>query len=233
MFVYVDCCYCYDVGDGSEEMFWILECDGWCYLYFVSMFDGMIKQIIKVDWLVCDVFRVDDEKCFIWFLVNGIDVNKGKDFYFKYVFCVSFDGLGFICFIIVDVFYEVVFLLDMFFYVDIYFCVDFLIILELYCVNGFLVEIFEIGDIFCLFVVGFKVFEVFVVKGCDNSIDIWGLIVCSYDYDLKKIYFVIENIYVGLYDSFVFKIFWFFGYYLGGDKVIGMQVQVDFGFIVV
>lgn len=232
-FVYADRRYRYDVGDGSEEMLWISERDGWRHLYLVSTPDGTIKQITKADWLVRDVLRVDDEKRLIWFSANGIDVNKGKDPYFKHVFRVSFDGSGLTRLTTVDASHEVVFSSDMSLYVDTYSRVDLPTISELHRANGSLVETLETGDISRLSAAGFKAPEVLVAKGRDNSTDIWGLIVRPHDYDPKKTYPVIENIYAGPHDSFVPKTFWPFGYHSGGDKVIGMQAQADLGFIVV
>ena len=67
----------------------------------------------------------------------------------------------------------------------------------------------------------------------DGRTDIWGMVVPPRDYDPRKKYPVIENIYAGPHDSFVPKTFWPFGYHSGGDKQIGMQAQTDLGFIVV
>lgn len=232
-FVYADRRYRYDVGDGSEEMLWISERDGWRHLYLVSTPDGTMEQITKGDWLVRDVLAVDDEERLIWFSANGIDADEGKDPYFKHVFRVGFDGSELTRLTTVDATHEVVFSPDMSLYVDTYSRVDLPTISELRRGNGSLVETLETGDISPLSDAGFRAPEVFVAKGRDNTTDIWGLIVRPHDYDSSKTYPVIENIYAGPHDSFVPKTFWPFGYHSGGDKVIGMQAQADLGFIVV
>ncbi|KEY71654.1 hypothetical protein S7711_09622 [Stachybotrys chartarum IBT 7711] len=232
-FVYADRRYRYDVGDGSEEMLWISERDGWRHLYLVSTPDGTIEPITKGDWLVRDVLRVDNEKRLIWFSANGIDADEGKDPYFKHVFRIGFNGSDLTRLTTVDASHEVVFSPDMSLYVDTYSRVDLPTISELHRADGSLVETLETGDISRLSAAGFRVPEVFVAKGRDNTTDIWGLIVRPHDYDPSKTYPVIENIYAGPHDSFVPKTFWPFGYHSGGDKVIGMQAQADLGFIVV
>lgn len=232
-FVYADRRYRYDIGDGSDEMLWISERDGWRHLYLVSTPDGSISQITEGDWLVRDVLRVDQDKRIIYFSANGIDADEGKDPYFKHVFSVGFDGSDLTRLTKVDASHEVVVSPDFKYYVDTYSRVDLPTISELRSINGTLIETLEKGDISDLAAAGFQAPEVFVAKGRDNTTDIWGLIVRPHDYDPKKTYPVIENIYAGPHDSFVPKTFWPFGYHSGGDKVIGMQAQADLGFIVV
>ncbi|KAH9429472.1 hypothetical protein MCOR02_009208 [Pyricularia oryzae] len=232
-FVYADRRYRYDIGDGSQEMLWISERDGWRHLYLVSTPDGTMEQITKGDWLVRDVLGVDQVKRLIWFSANGIDADEGRDPYFKHVFRVSFNGSDLTRLTKVDASHEVVFSPDMSLYVDTYSRVDLATISELHRADGSLVEVLETGDISRLSAAGFRAPEVFVAKGRDNMTDIWGLIVRPHDYDPSRAYPVIENIYAGPHDSFVPKTFWPFGYHSGGDKVIGMQAQADLGFIVV
>ncbi|KAL2205753.1 peptidase [Sarocladium strictum] len=232
-FVYADRRYRYDVGDGSEEMLWISERNGWRHLYLVNTPDGSISQITEGDWLVRDVLRVDEDKRIIYFSANGVDADEGKDPYFKHVFSVSFDGSDLTRLTKVDASHEVVISPDLKYYVDTYSRVDLPTISELHDINGTLIATLEEGDISDLTAAGFQAPEVFVAKGRDNTTDIWGLIVRPHDYDPKKSYPVIENIYAGPHDSFVPKTFWPFGYHSGGDKVIGMQAQADLGFIVV
>ncbi|KAH8179481.1 prolyl oligopeptidase family protein [Sarocladium implicatum] len=231
-FVYADRRYRYDIGDGSQEMLWISERDGWRHLYLVNTPDGTIEQITKGDWLVRDVLKVDEEERLLWFVANGIDADQGKDPYFKHVFRVNFNGSSLTRLTSEDASHEVVFSPDASFYVDTYSRVDLPTVSELHHGNGTLVDTLETGDISRLTAAGFKAPEVFVAPG-RNGTDIWGLIVRPHDYDPDKTYPVIENIYAGPHDSFVPKTFWPFGYHSGGDKVIGMQAQADLGFIVV
>ena len=215
-FVYADRRYRYDIGDGSEEMLWVSERDGWRHLYLVSTPDGTIEQITKGNWLVRDVLKVNEEKRLIWFVANGIDTDEGKDPYFKHVFRVSFDGSDLTRLTTEDASHEVAFSPDASLYVDTYSRVDLPTVSELHHGNGTLIETLETGDISRLSDAGFKVPEVFVAPG-RNDTDIWGLIVRPHDYDPDKTYPVIENIYAGPHDSFVPKTFWPFGYHSGGE----------------
>ncbi|KAH7308591.1 peptidase [Stachybotrys elegans] len=232
-FVYADRRWRYDVGDGSREMLWISERDGWRHLYLVGTANGTIEQITKGDWLVRDVIRVDEQRRLIWFSANGIDVDEGKDPYFKHFFRIGFNGSNLTRLTTADASHELTFSPDSSLYVDTYSRVDLPTISELHRADGSLIGTIETGDISRLTDAGFRAPEVFVAKGRDNATDIWGLIVRPYNYDPDKTYQVIENIYAGPHDSFVPKTFWPFGYHSGGDKVIGMQAQADLGFIVV
>ena len=62
-------------------------------------------------------------------------------------------------------------------------------------------------DIAALVAAGFKPPEVFTAKGRDGKTDIWGVIVRPTNFDPKKKYPVIENIYAGPHGSFVPKTF--------------------------
>lgn len=230
-FINADRRYRYDVGDGSKEMLWISERDGWRHLYLVSTPDGTITQITKGNWLVRDVITVDNAKRLIWFYASGVD--EGKDPYFKHAFRVGFDGSGLTRLTLEDATHEVRFNSDRSRFVDTYSRVDLPTVSELRTGNGTLVATLETTDISRLAAEGFKAPEVFVAKGRDGATDIWGLIVRPYDFDPAKKYPVIENIYAGPHDSFVPKSWWPFGYHSGGDKVIGMQAVADLGFIVV
>jgi dipeptidyl aminopeptidase/acylaminoacyl peptidase len=230
-FVYADRRYRHDVGDSGREIVWISERDGWRHLYLADAATGSLKQITRGPWVVRDVLNVDDEQRRIWFSASGMDA--GKDPYFKHVFRVDFDGGNLTRLTNADATHEVRFSPDMSTYVDTYSRVDMPPVSELHRADGALIATLERGDISRLTAAGWKAPEPFVAKGRDGVTDIWGLIVRPRDYDPKKKYPVIENIYAGPHDSFVPKSFWPFGFHSGGDKVIGMQAQADLGFIVV
>lgn len=118
-------------------------------------------------------------------------------------------------------------------YVDVYSRPDLPPVMELHAIDGRLLQQVEQGTIDALLAAGWRAPETFVAKGRDGRTDIWGMVVRPRDYDPRKKYPVIENIYAGPHDAFVPKTFWPFGYHSGGDKQIGMQAQADLGFIVV
>jgi len=80
------------------------------------------------------------------------------------------------------------------------------------------------GDTSALCAAGFYPPEVFVAKGRDGKTDIWGTITKPLNFDPKKKYPVIENIYAGPQGSFVPKTF---------SALAPDQALAELGFIVV
>ncbi|WP_184408383.1 S9 family peptidase [Xanthomonas sp. 3075] len=231
-FVYADRSFRHDVDGRGDEVLWISERDGWRHLY---LFDGRTgkrkRQITHGQWIVRDVLRVDDAQRRIWFTASGMDV--GKDPYYRQLYSVDFDGRHLTRLTTTDADHDVAIAQDGRHYVDTYSRPDLPPVMELRAIDGRLLQQVEQGNIDKLLAAGWHAPETFVAKGRDGRTDIWGMVVRPRDYDPRKRYPVIENIYAGPHDSFVPKTFWPFGYHAGGDKQIGMQAQADLGFIVV
>jgi dipeptidyl aminopeptidase/acylaminoacyl peptidase len=211
---------------------WLSERDGWAHLYWYAA-DGTLKnQITKGDWRVRRVVHIDEANKQLWFAASGI--NAGQDPYFEHYYRINFDGSGLTALTSADAQHQVSFSADMQYYIDLYSRVDLPNVAELRrASDGKLIRKLAQADISRLSKAGFTPPEPFVAKGRDGKTDIWGLIVTPRNFDAKKRYPVIENIYAGPHDSFVPKSFWPFGFHSGGDKVIGMQALADLGFIVV
>lgn len=97
--------------------------------------------------------------------------------------------------------------------------------------DGRLIATLEQADISALTAAGYRPPEAFVA-GRDGKTPIHGIVVRPTSTTRRR-YPVIENIYAGPHDAYVPKTFWPFGHHSGGDKVIGMQMLADLGFIVV
>ncbi|MBH0112060.1 DPP IV N-terminal domain-containing protein [Novosphingobium sp. YJ-S2-02] len=232
-FVYADRRFVHDVDGLGKEIIWASERDGWNHLY---RFDGrtgkVLNQITKGDWVVREVVRVDDEARQIWFAASGM--NPGEDPYFIHYYRIDFDGKNLVALTPEKANHTARFSPDMQYFVDTYSRVDLPTVSVLRrASDGSAVATISKGDITRLVAAGFKAPEPFVAKGRDGKTDIWGLVVRPTNYDPSRTYPVIENIYAGPHDSFVPKTFWPFGYHSGGDKVMGMQMLADLGFIVV
>ena len=225
--------FSHDVGGAGNEIIWMSERDGWNHLYLHDGTTGRVKnQITKGEWVVRGVVRVDEEKRQIWFSASGM--YPGKDPYFVHYYRIDFDGSNLTTLTEADANHDVSFSSDMTYYVDTYSRVDLPTTSELRRTSDrSLVTALEKGDIAALLASGWKPPEVFVAKGRDGKTDIWGVIVRPMNFDPKKKYPVIENIYAGPHSSFVPKSFWPFGPHSSGDKVIGMQELAEMGFIVV
>jgi dipeptidyl aminopeptidase/acylaminoacyl peptidase len=213
----------YDVNDG-KEIIWASERDGWEHLY---LYDGLTRtlknQITKGDWLVRDVVFVDDAKRQIWFAAGGSI--SGQDPYFTQYYRINFDGTGLTPLTEAEGDHALVFSKDHKYYVDTWQRVDLAPIAQLRRSEDRKVVLdLDKGDTSALLSAGFKFPEVFVAKGRDGKTDIWGTITRPLNFDPKKKYPVIENIYAGPQGSFVPKTF---------SPLAPDQALAELGFIVV
>ena len=225
--------FSHDVDNAGREIIWMSERDGWNHLYLYDGATGRVKNpITKGEWVVRGVTRVDDAKRQIWFSASGM--YPGKDPYLVHHYRIDFDGTNLVTLTEADANHDVRFSSDMSYYVDTYSRVDLPTVSELRRTSDrSLVATLEKPDVSALVAAGFEDPEVFTSKARDGRTDIWGVMVRPTNFDPKKKYPVIENIYAGPHSSFVPKTFWPFGPHSSGDKVIGMQALAEMGFIVV
>jgi dipeptidyl aminopeptidase/acylaminoacyl peptidase len=191
----------------SEEVIHASEKTGWRHLYLVDAREGKIKNAITSgDWVVRVVDRVDEEARQIWFRASG--VFPGQDPYLAHFGRVNFDGTGLVWLTAGDGNHDVQYSPDRKFIVDTYSRVDLAPVNELRRVaDGKLVCALETADISGLRATGWASPEVFSAKGRDGKTDIWGIICRPRDFDPKKKYPIIEDIYAGPHGSFVPKTF--------------------------
>jgi len=213
----------YDVADG-KEIIWLSERDGWNHLYLTDGSTGSVKnQITKGEWAVSGVDKVDEEKRQIYFQANGM--YPGKDPYFFYGYRINLDGTGLTALTEGDGDHTLVYSPDMAYYLDTCSRVDLPPVTELRRTSDLKVIMqVEKADIQVLAKAGWKAPEVFVTKARDGKTDIWGLIFRPMNFNPKKKYPVIENIYAGPQGSFVPKSF---------QAYSSMQSLAELGFIVI
>ncbi len=211
------------IGDG-KEIVWMSERDGWNHLYLYDGTTGKVKnQITKGEWVVRAVTRVDTTKRQIWFTASGMV--RDQDPYFIHHYRINFDGTGLTPFTDANGTHTVTFSPDSQYYVDSWSRVDLAPIAQLRRTSDQKVVMeLERGDLTDLVKAGWRAPEVFTAMGRDGKTPIWGVIIRPTNFDPRKKYPVIENIYAGPQDSFVPKTF----------SVTGqMQAQAEIGFIVV
>jgi len=215
--------YRYDIADG-KEIVWMSERDGWNHLYLYDGPTGKVKnQITKGNWVVRGVDWVDTTKRQVWFHASGM--YDGKDPYFVHYYRINLDGSGLTTFTTADAMHDVAYSSDHEYYVDSYSRVDLPTVMELRRTSDqSKVMDLEHADASRLLATGWRAPEVFTAKGRDGKTDIWGVIIRPTNFDPKKKYPVIENIYAGPQGSFVPKTF---------STQAGMQAQAELGFIVV
>ena len=198
--------YRYDVADG-KEIIWASERDGWEHLYLLDGLTGTMKnQITRGAWVVRSVNRVDEEHRQIWFEASGM--RAGEDPYLVHAYRINFDGSGLTPLTEGPGTHHVEYSSDGTMYADLVSSIDKAPVLTLYRTDGntSLTEV-EHGSIDKLTAAGWKAPEPFMAKGRDGKTEIWGVVWKPANFDAKKRYPVIEDIYAGPQGSFVPKAF--------------------------
>ena len=215
--------YRYDI-EGTNEIIWASERDGWNHLYLYDSDKGVVKnQITSGEWVVRGVTFIDDKKREIIFEAGGRD--PGDPYYIHY-YRINFDGSGLVRLTEGNGTHEAYFSPDKKFFVDIWSKVDMPPVSVLRSSDdGRQLMVIERADASKLTETGLKLPETFVAKGRDGITDIYGIIIRPVNFDPAKKYPVIESIYAGPHGNFVPKSFRpFYG---------EMHQLAELGFIVV
>ena len=213
-----------DYDDATHEIIWMSERDGWNHLYLYDAATGAVKnQITKGEWVVRGVDFVDQTNRQIWFRAGGIV--PGQDPYYIHYCRVNFDGTGLVVMTAGDGTHTVEFSPDRKYLVDSWSRVDAPPVTELRrSSDGKLICNLEKADDNRLIRNGWQQPERFVAKGRDGETDIYGVIFRPRNFDPRKKYPIVEDIYAGPQDSFAPKAF---------RASYGQQEMADLGFIVV
>ncbi|MEZ0326176.1 MAG: prolyl oligopeptidase family serine peptidase [Fimbriimonas sp.] len=200
------------------------EKDGYGHLYLVDLETGTVKnQITKGPWVVRGVSSVDEGARQIVFMASGME--PGQDPYYIHYYRINFDGTGLTRLTEGDGNHEATFSPDKSVLVDTWSRVDKAPVHELRsAADGKLIARLEEADISSLNQVNYKAPERFAAKGRDGKTDIYGIVIRPSNFDPKKRYAVIEDIYAGPHDSFVPKSMR--GFYTN-------QAVAELGFVVV
>lgn len=208
----------------TPELVWRSERDGYGHFYLIDRKTGSVKnQITKGPWVTRDILWLDETTRTLCFTANGREA--GEDPYYLHTYVVNLDGAGLRELTDGIGTHTTQFSPDRRFLVDKRSMVDVPPTHELRRVSdGTRVKILESANVEAVFKRGVRWPEPFAAKGRDGKTDIYGIVCRPYNFDPKKRYPVIENIYAGPHDSFVPKAF---------TPYLGMQRLADLGFIVV
>ncbi len=215
--------FCHPLHD-TKEIIWMSERDGWNHLYLYDADTGMVKnQITKGKWVVRGVERIDEEKRQIWFRAGGI--RNGQDPYYVHYCRIDFDGSNLVILTEGNGAHDIQFSPDRRYFIDRWSRVDLPPVSELRdAETGRLICELEQADWSELIKTGWRAPEPFVAKGRDGKTDIYGIIIRPSNFDPKRSYPVIEQIYAGPQGAFV-------------PKSFGLQTRqhaiTELGFIVV
>jgi dipeptidyl-peptidase 4 len=211
-------------GADDGELIWMSERSGWNHLYRIDARSGrVLNAITSGEWVVRGVDRIDRDRGLIWFRAGGIRL--GEDPYHVHHARVRFDGSDLVVLTEGDGTHEVSYSPSGAYFVDRWSRVD----LPPRSVlrrssDGSLVAELETADVSALKSSGWTAPERFVAKGRDGETDIWGIIHRPTNFDPKRRYPVVEQIYAGPHGAHVPKSF---------RVTRGAQATAELGFVVV
>ena len=189
------------------ELLHISEKSGWRHVYLIDAVQGSVKNAITSgNWVVRGIESIDEANRQLWFRASGCYADQ--DPYLMHFGRVNFDGSGLVWLTEGNGNHTLQFSPDKKFVIDTYSRVDLAPVTELRSVaDGKLVCELERADIDRLEETGWAAPEVLVSKARDGVTDIWGFVCMPKNYDPKKSYPVIEDIYAGPHGSHVPKSF--------------------------
>lgn len=209
--------------EGGKSFLWASERDGFNHLYrFDSASGRLLNAVTSGSWNVREVVEVDEEKRHLLLKVVGL---AGSDPYHVHWMRVGFDGGDFVRLTEGDGSHQVRFSPCGSWLLDTWSRIDQPPVTELRRVaDGALIARLGEADDSALRGEGWSRPERFVAPGRDGKTPIHGIIVRPRNFDPKRRYPVLEDIYAGPHDHFVPKTFLSWS---------GMHAMAELGFVVV
>ena len=213
----------YRFVEGTGEIIWPSERDGWNHLYLYSKTGQFVNQITQGPWVVRGIEHIDEKARRVYFSANGRE--KNEDPYQTHLYSVGFDGRGLELLSPENANHSVSVSPDSAFFVDSYSRPD----LPGEAVlrrtkDGSEVRVLEKSDASALMKLGWKFPEPFQGKAADGTTDLFGLIWRPSNFDARKKYPIVEFVYTGPQAFFVPKSF-------GGS--LFLQSAAELGFVAV
>ncbi|MFY9232961.1 MAG: DPP IV N-terminal domain-containing protein, partial [Fimbriimonadaceae bacterium] len=208
-------------GTGSD-MIWWSERSGWGHYYLYS-FDGKLKNpITSGPWRAERIVELDDKAGRIWFQAVGYDQTENP--YYAHLYKSKLDGTEMTLLDEGQADHNSTVSPKERFVVDTYSRADLAPVAVLRDPNGKIIMELEKMDLSKLQEYGWKLPETFKVKAADGVTDIYGNMWKPFDFDPKKKYPIIANVYPGPQTESVASTF---------SAVANNQRLAQLGFIVI
>jgi dipeptidyl aminopeptidase/acylaminoacyl peptidase len=193
--------------NGGREVIWSAERDGWNHFYLYDAEKGVLKnQITRGEWVIRSIDHIDEANRILYF--SGAGREAGRDPYLRHTYRVNLDGTGLTLLTPEDADHTVSFSPDGRHFVDSYSRPDVpTVSVVRSAADGRVVQALEQADVSKLLALGWTLPEPFKAKAADGKTDLYGLIWRPTNFDPKKKYPVVENIYTGPQGAFVPKTF--------------------------
>jgi dipeptidyl-peptidase-4 len=196
--------YCRQFANG-EEILWLSQRTGFNHLYLVNRRTGeTIRPLTTGDWVVREIVSVDEKERTVLAAVSGIE--PGQDPYFIHYIRIALDTGAITRLTEGNGTHEIFTQPGGAAYLAKWSRVDQPPVHELRrWADGKLIATLSSADTSGLREAGWQAPEPFVAKDRDGKFDIYGVIFRPLNFDPKKKYPVVEDIYAGPHDSFVPK----------------------------
>jgi dipeptidyl-peptidase 4 len=213
----------YGFVEGTGEILWMSERDGWDHLYLYSKTGQLQSQITQGPWVVRGIEHIDEKNHRIYFSASGRE--KNEDPYQAHLYSVGFDGKDLQLLTPENANHSITVSPTGAYFVDSYSRPD---LPEKSVLrrtkDGSEVRVLETADVSEIANLGWKPAEPFQGKASDGTTDLYGLIWRPSNFDPTKKYPIVEFAYTGPQSFFVPKTF-------SGN--FWLQSMAELGFVVV
>lgn len=181
--------------EDTEEMIWWSERSGWAHLYLYDKAGKFKNAITAGNFRVSRISAVDSKNRVVYFVANGRE--EGENVYYTHTYSIRFDGTGLTLLDPGAANHNSILSPNRQYLVDNTSRVDQAPTSVLRDATGNLVMELEKADLTRLMQTGWKLPETFTVKAADGVTELYGNMWKPFDFDPKKKYPVIANVYPG------------------------------------